>query len=54
MNKIFNKFWLNRDMFMLEFYLRQPGFTNVHLLNIIKELKNSEKLVIKSISIQTN
>ena len=38
-----NKFLLTGDKFMSELYLKQPGFTLEHLLNIVKEFKNLEK-----------
>ena len=48
MNKIISKFLLTGNKFMLEIYLKQPGFTYSACvpLNIANEFKNLEKQVI--------
>ena len=57
MNKIVCKFLLTGDKFMPQMNLKQPGFNYSACgpsTNIVKELKNLEKQVIKNIDIETN
>ena len=51
MNNVINKFLLADDKFMPEMHLRQPG-PAVLLLDIKKELKNLNKLVIRVMFIE--
>ena len=57
MNKIICKFLLTGDKFMPQMNLKQPGFNYSACgpsTNIVKELKNLEKQVIKNIDIESN
>ena len=57
MNNVINKFLLAGDKFMPEMHLRQQDFfivLVVLLLDIKKELKNLNKLVIRVIFIEMN
>ena len=56
-NEIVNKFLLAGEKFMPEMHLRQPGFTLVlvvHLLKIKKEQKKLKRQEIRDIFIKTN
>ena len=52
MNHIINKFFLASDKFMPEMHLRQPQL--VYLVDLKKELKNLNKLVIRVIFREMN
>ena len=48
MNKIINKFLWNEEIFMPRLHLKQLGLLTVlvdYFVNILKELKNSEKYI---------
>ena len=54
MNNVINKFLLAGDKFMPEMHLRHLNLVIVLVLDIKKELKNLNKLVIRVIFIEMN